>query len=152
MNDTTLSPVLPPHRQAVYNPGRLTDPEVKASFIARESLLEMLLEDIDVTRQGNIPQHHLVIGQRGMGKTLLLRRLDVALREPSRATHFIPLRFPEEQWTVDRLSKFWLNCLDSLADTLEREGGAVGVVEKIDEVVDQLDRDHESEELLSEAT
>src|ERR1700720_2628684 len=133
MSDPSPLVELPTQRQAIYNPGRLTDSEVKASYIARGSVLDMLLEDIDGTRVGGIPQHHLVIGQRGMGKTMLLRRLDVSLREKPRSTHFIPLRFPEEQWTIDRLSKFWLNCLDSFADTLEREGAALALVEKVDE-------------------
>jgi tetratricopeptide (TPR) repeat protein len=145
------TPVLPAYRQAIYNPGRLTDSEVKASFIARQGLLALLMEDIDGTRPGSIPQHHLVIGQRGMGKTTLLRRIDVALREPPRSAHYVPLRFPEEQWTLDRLSKLWLNCLDSLADTLEREGGASLIVQKIDAAVDRLSHEQEKEDLLAES-
>lgn len=144
-------PSLPANRQAVYNPGRLTDAEVKASFIARQALLELLLEDVESTRARGIPQHHLIVGQRGMGKTTLLRRLDVALREPSRSGRFIPLSFPEEQWSLDRLSKLWLNCLDSLADTLEREGAEQDVIDRIDDAVDVLAEQHSDEGLLAEA-
>lgn len=151
MNEELYPTVVPVHRQAIYNPGRLTDPEVKASYIARQALLEMLLEDIRETRPGGIPQHHLIIGQRGMGKTTLLRRIDVALREDSDTDRFIPLSFPEEQWTLDRLSKLWLNCLDSLADTLEREVDGDGAVKMIDEAVEQLLRENQKESLLSEA-
>ncbi len=114
-------------------------------------MFEPLLEEITATRAGGIPQHHLLIGQRGMGKTTLLHRLDVALREAAHAPRFIPLIFPEEQWTIDRLSKLWLNCLDSLADTLEREGAPAEAITAIDEAVDRLTHEHEKEELLSEA-
>lgn len=149
---TTTDPVLSLHRQAIYNPGRLTDAEVKASFIARQGLFEELLDDIRSSRPDGRPQHHLIVGQRGMGKTTLLRRLDVATREEPDLAGFIPLGFPEEQWTIDRLSKLWLNCLDSLAETLEREGKAEKVINDIDASVDALRSDQEGEALLAEAT
>ena len=151
MNEDALTPLLPAYRQAIYNPGRLTDAEIRASYIARQAMFEHLLEEIDATKPGAIPQHHLLIGQRGMGKTTLLHRLDVALREEAYAPRFIPLIFPEEQWTIDRLSKLWLNCLDSLADTLEREGAVSEAITAIDEAVDRLTREHGKEDLLSEA-
>ncbi len=146
----TADPVLPVYRQAIYNPGRLTDAEVKATFIARQGLFRELEDDIRASRPGGRPQHHLIIGQRGMGKTTLLRRLDVSLREDPGLVTFVPLSFPEEQWTIDRLSKLWLNCLDSLADTLEREDQASPVIDSIDSTVDALRRDPMGEDLLSE--
>ncbi len=146
----TEGPVLPVYRHAIYNPGRLTDAEVKATFIARQALFHELMDDIRASRPGSRPQHHLVVGQRGMGKTILLRRLDVSLREDPNLATFVPLSFPEEQWTIDRLSKLWLNCLDSLADTLEKEDQASPVIDAIDSAVDVLRRDPMSEDLLSE--
>ncbi len=143
-------PVLPVYRHAIYNPGRLTDAEVRATFIARQALFHELVDDVRASRPGSRPQHHLVIGQRGMGKTTLLRRLDVSLRENPNLATFVPLSFPEEQWTIDRLSKLWLNCLDSLADTLEKEDQASPVIDVIDSAVDALRRDPMSEDLLSE--
>ncbi len=146
----TASPVLPVYRQAIYNPGRLTDAEIKATFIARQGLFHELEDDIRASRPGGRPQHHLVVGRRGMGKTILLRRLDVSLREGPSPVPFVPLSFPEEQWTIDRLSKLWLNCLDSLADTLEREGRSSPTIDAIDSAVDTLRRDPMSEDLLAE--
>ena len=151
MTDVLTDPVLPAFRHAIYNPNRLSDEEIKASFIVRQALLEALLEDIDSTRPGGIPQHHFIAGQRGMGKTMLLCRLGAALREPGRRARFLPLRFPEEQWTIDRLSKYWLNCLDSMADALEREGGNTELVRRLDETVERLRQDTGKEELLAEA-
>jgi hypothetical protein len=68
-----------------------------------------------------------------MGKSTLLHRIAVELRKEQHRNSFIPLTFPEEQYNVDRLSKFWLNCLDALADALDREGST--------DQLDQLDQD-----------
>jgi tetratricopeptide (TPR) repeat protein len=143
--------ILQLNRMAIFTPGRQTDDELKTAYIARIDLLQNILDDIAATRVGGIPQHHLVIGQRGMGKTTLLRRIDVALRELPRAANFIPLSFPEEQWTIDRLSALWLNCLDSLADTLERENSNEPLIKTIDEAVKRLRNDNAPEDILAEA-
>lgn len=148
MNDKTQA-VLPVYRQAIYNPSRLTDPEIKASFIARQAVFEAIRDDVAAIQAGSMPQHHLVIGQRGMGKTTLLRRIEVALREPPLASRFVPVAFPEEPYALDRLSKLWLNCLDSLADALEREG-CPSQVAAIDAEVDRLRGEREREDLLAE--
>lgn len=141
---------LPLHRMAIFTPGRQTDEEVKASFIARQAVLDLILDDVRATRAKSIPQHHIIIGQRGMGKTTLLRRLHVALREEPLSQSFIPLGFPEEQYSVDRLSTVFLNCLDALADTLEQENSPEQFINEIDEAVERLRKDRASEELVAQ--
>src|SRR5271168_309740 len=75
-----------------------------------------------------------------MGKSTLLARLGAELRTDTELSKlFVPLVFAEEQYTVDRLSKFWLNCLDALADAAEREG-RTGDSDRIDAVVQSLKR------------
>lgn len=143
--------LLAAHRVAVFMPGRQNDDEIRAAFIARQTTLELIVEDIASTRDGGIPQHHLIVGQRGMGKTTLLRRLDLALREPPLSTRFVPLSFPEEQWAVDRLSALWLNCLDAFADTLERESRAPGLIAKIDRAVETIRQDPSPEALVAQS-
>ncbi|MBK8037893.1 MAG: tetratricopeptide repeat protein [Verrucomicrobiaceae bacterium] len=150
---STPPPPAPPmalHRMAIFTPGRQSDDEIRASFIARQDVLDRILEDIRATRAGSIPQHHLLIGQRGMGKTTMLRRLHVALREQPLAQSFIPLGFPEEQYSVDRLSTVFLNCLDALADTLEQENGSEAIIIKIDEAVERLRKDRAAEEIVAQ--
>jgi tetratricopeptide (TPR) repeat protein len=117
----------------IFNPGRLSDTEIERAFIIRIKLFEYLLQGIVAETPATIPQHYLVIGQRGMGKSTLLHRIAVELRKEQHRNSFIPLTFPEEQYNVDRLSKFWLNCLDALADALDREGST--------DQLDQLDQD-----------
>lgn len=135
---------------AIFSPGRQNDDEIRASYIARQAMLDLILGDIRSTRAGAIPQHHIIIGQRGMGKTTLLKRLDVELRDEPLAKHFIPLGFPEEQYAVDRLSTVFLNCLDSLADTLEREEHSQDLIDRIDDEVERLRKDRASDDLVAQ--
>ncbi|MEO5730936.1 MAG: ATP-binding protein [Byssovorax sp.] len=110
----------PLHGVAVYNPDLLSKQELIAHFVARRSLLERLVEDLG--REG-ATQHHLIIGQRGMGKTTLLRRLRHAVEDdPALDQQWIPLTFPEEQYNISRLSDLYLNCIDALGDALEQRG------------------------------
>ncbi|MDX1970359.1 MAG: AAA family ATPase, partial [Planctomycetaceae bacterium] len=132
-------PAIAVHRLRKYNPARMTDAEIELTFVARKDVLERILQDLAGERADSRPQHHLIIGQRGMGKTTLLLRLAAALRSAAYRERFVPLVFAEEQYSVDRLSKFWLNCLDSLADCCELEGDAAAA-DRIDGVVQRLDR------------
>lgn len=120
-----------------FNPGRLTDQEIEMSFIARKELFENLLGNVIDNDEQSIPQHLLIIGQRGMGKTSLLVRLAVELKKEKYKDFFIPLVFPEEQYNIDKLSKFWLNSLDALADALDREDQNT-LVDEIDVRISQL--------------
>ncbi len=129
---------LPLHGVAVYNPGFLNDAELKRYFVARRPLLEQLLGELHREVPERTPQHRLIVGTRGMGKTLLLHRLALAVKEePSLAPVWLPLSFPEEQYNIARLSDLWVNCLDALGDALEQAGEA-GLCKELDECVDNL--------------
>ncbi len=117
----TRNPFLKNTQLGIFNPGRLSDHELEQIFVARHLFFDYMMKKIADEAAEGIPQHHLIIGQRGMGKSTLLHRIAAELRRPPYKEDFIPLTFSEEQYNVDRLSKFWLNCLDALADALERE-------------------------------
>ena len=132
------SPVLALHEISLYNAGRVPPEKIIAAFAARRQQFERLMADIAAEKPGSRAQHHLIVGQRGMGKTMLLARIAAELRtKPEFAARFIPLAFAEEQYAVDRLSKFWLNCLDSLADAREAANDTQAVAE-IDATVARL--------------
>jgi len=129
-----------PIRFRVFNPHRLNADELRETFVARQKLFDSIIRDIAAHKPNSVPQHHLVVGQRGMGKTTLLQRIAVELLTEPLRQEFLPLTFPEEQYVeVDRLSKFWLNCLDSAADALEREHNTAAVAE-IDATVQELEK------------
>ncbi|HWK02154.1 MAG TPA: tetratricopeptide repeat protein [Puia sp.] len=105
-----------------FNAHTRSNEDVIKTFIVRKEILQELERGIKNEKKNSIPQHYLIIGTRGMGKSTLLKRLEIRLGETDMKDQYIPLLFPEEQYNVDRISKFWLNSLDVLADTLEQEG------------------------------
>ncbi|MCY2966674.1 MAG: hypothetical protein NT069_24105, partial [Planctomycetota bacterium] len=131
---TTPAPPQITRRLPVYNPRVLSDAEIVATFVARLPLFHRMIDDLDAETPTSLAQSHLIIGQRGMGKTTLLVRLAAELRGPRFRERLIPLTFPEEQYTIDRLSKLWLNCLDALADARQASQNAAAV-ERIDAAV-----------------
>lgn len=129
-------PTIPLHRLRIFNPSSMTGQEIEGLFAVREEILQRILEDICRETPYSRPQHHLLVGQRGMGKTTMLLRLAAALRQSPLHQHFIPLSFAEEQYTIDRLSQFWLNCLDSLAVSCDLAGLSEQAI-----VIDKVIRD-----------
>lgn len=105
---------------AVYAPNRLDVPTFKAGFVARQELADFLLDRLREIPTDGVADHRLIVGQRGMGKTSLLRRLAIGIAEDADlAARYIPLTFREEQYNVRSLDRFWRNCGDSLAEWCE---------------------------------
>ncbi len=130
--------IIPLQRISVFMPHRLTDMEMRLLFIARKPLFERIMQRIGQEKPKSIPQHYLLVGVRGMGKTMLLRRLAVELSDEKYRNRFVGLSFPEEQYNIDRLSKFWLNALDALANTLQKEGDEAAA-DLLDKEIAQLE-------------
>lgn len=132
------------HRPALYNPALWSRDEVKTYYIARQPLLARLLDDLRRECPGSRPQHRLILGLRGTGKSTLLHRLAVAVEDdPELAAQWLPLTFPEEQYNIGTLADLWLNCLDALGDRLEGRGRSAEAA-KIDVTIASLARrDHE---------
>lgn len=127
-------------RPALYNPSLWSSAEVRDYYVARTALLDRFVADLKREKAGTRPQHRLIVGQRGMGKSTLLRRLAVAVEDdPDLDAQWLPLNFPEEQYNVAGLADFWLNCLDALGDQLEARGEREAVA-AIDTEVERLDR------------
>lgn len=133
----------PLHGLAVYNPRLLSKDELVRFFVARQRELGRLVDALRREAEGQ-PQHHLVVGARGMGKTTLLNRLRYAIEDdPQLRERCLGLVFPEEQYNIGSLSDFWLNCIDALADVLEHRGH--------DELSQELDEQIAHLQSLSEA-
>ncbi len=106
-----------------YNPHLWSAEQLRAIFVARKNELADLLHTLRTTPPDTVGQHVLLVGARGMGKSTLMRRLALAVEDdPDLSTAWLPLRFPEEQYTVATLGQFWANVLDSLADALQHLG------------------------------
>ena len=127
-------------RPALYNPALWSAAELRTYFVARTALLARLVDDLHRETPATPPQHRLILGMRGMGKSTLLRRLALAVSDDADLdASWLPLSFPEEQYNVANLADFWLNCLDALGDLLEARGEAAEVA-AIDAEVERLTR------------
>ncbi len=98
-----------------YNPSFLSDRESMDRFAVRTAELQKILA---VIRQGEntSSQHVLVAGDRGCGKTSLVRRAVAELRRsPEFAGRWLPLTFGEESYEATSVGQFWLEAVLRLA-------------------------------------
>lgn len=115
---------------ALYNPALLGEDAVGLARSLRRPLVERLLGLLARLGGEGAPQHQLVLGARGSGKTMLLRTLRHAiLAHKDLANRWLPLTFPEAQWDVTRPSDLWENALDYLMVALERADPGRGPTE-----------------------
>ena len=122
-----------------YNPHLWGPAELRAIFVVRTRELADLLRLLRGTAQGAMPQHLLITGARGMGKTTLLRRLALAVEDdPELAARWVPVTFPEEQYTVSTLAELWRNVLDALADTREHQGAPAAELDQLDREIARI--------------
>ncbi len=102
-------------RRRLYNPAQLTPEELKESFIARQDVLERMLEVLNGHERDRPCQHMMIVGPRGMGKTTLgLRFLHAAADNPGLAASWQPVPFHEESYGIGDLADFWLAALRHL--------------------------------------
>ena len=102
-------------RTMKYNPAFLTEQELVESFVVRETDLESILETVR-ENDGQCNQHVLVVGPRGIGKTMLVLRAVTAVRGDAELdARWYPLVFGEESYQVASPGEFWLEALFHLA-------------------------------------
>ena len=124
----------------LYNPQRQSAEVTEKLFSVRQKQFELLLHKVIQENENSIPQHYLIIGQRGMGKTTILKRMEVELHKEQYRQRFIPLLFCEEQYNVKNLAEFWLNSLDALADSLEYEKSSREILATIDKKIKEFSK------------
>jgi len=98
-----------------YNPAFLSPEELIRSFVVRHTELELIVQVIR-ENTGDSNQHVLVIGPRGIGKTMLVLRVVEQIRaEEDLQGCWYPLVFGEESYQVSTPGEFWLEALFHLA-------------------------------------
>ena len=112
---TALRPATP-----LYNQRGQSDEDFLSGFVARKDELELLLNGLRSALRGGASEHQLIVGQRGMGKSMLLRAMAASIKSDD-ALHgaLLPLQFREEQYNVNALDVFWRNCAEALAQWCE---------------------------------
>ena len=92
----------------IFNPDEEPKDLLIATFVIRQNVFEKIFKAIKELPTKAAPQHFLVIGQRGMGKTTLLLRLKYAIEDDKDLSQYLlPIRFPEEQYQISDLPGFW---------------------------------------------
>jgi tetratricopeptide (TPR) repeat protein len=98
-----------------YNPAFLSKDALVKSFVVRSKELGLIVQTIrNNTTESN--QHILVIGPRGIGKTMLvLRAAEEIRRDKELSEKWYPLVFAEESYSVSTPGEFWLEAIFHLA-------------------------------------
>ncbi|NLL37577.1 MAG: ATP-binding protein [Fretibacterium sp.] len=115
-------------RPLKYNPSFLSDEELLANFSVRQSELKAMMDCVR-KNSGKANLHTLLVGARGSGKTMLLRRFLVEVRSDAKlASLWHPVIFSEENYEILSLDDLWLQTLYYLASplygTLKAQGGS----------------------------
>jgi len=115
-----------------YNPGVMGDDELVRSFVVRHKCLELILEALkENAGSASANRHLLVVGPRGIGKTMLVRRVAAEVRSnPEYGRVWFPIVFGEESYQVSSAGEFWLEALFHLSDQI---GGR-----KLDSTLEEL--------------
>ncbi len=100
----------------LYNPDRMTEQEIKRTFVARQHLVEDLTTQIERQPQGAGVQHFVIIAPRGMGKTTMLLMVGFAVRDRGLSADWQTVRFAEESYSITSLADFWLQVIHLLAE------------------------------------
>jgi TPR repeat protein/nucleoside-triphosphatase THEP1 len=96
------------HIPLVNNPAEKPKSQFLSEFVIRQMEFENIYDVISHYNPTTAPQHFLIAGQRGMGKTTLLLRIKYAIEDdPKLNNYLIPVRFSEEQYNIARLDRIW---------------------------------------------
>ncbi|MCA9513854.1 MAG: ATP-binding protein, partial [Myxococcales bacterium] len=121
--------------RALYNPALMSRADCGPDALLHQTVADRLLAALRRDAGEGAPQHQLVLGPRGSGKTVLLRVLGHLIEDDAElAARWFPLTFPEAQYDVARLADLWTNALDYLAVALLRRGHAAEAREVHDAV------------------
>ena len=113
-----------------YNPHNQTEDELIEGFVVRKKEFQALYGDIKNDAMKHPPQHAIIHGRRGSGKTTFLLRLYYEIkRDTSINKWLLPLIFNEEQYSVRTLYKLWESVAKGLENEYEEFSGLPDVME-----------------------
>jgi len=105
-----------------YIPDEINEKDFLAKFVIRNDIFEDIFEDIKNADFNVSNQHYILVGQRGQGKTSLLRRISIALKDDEKLSKFvIPIKFSEEQYQIRSLCRFF----EVIAEELQENNGDI---------------------------
>lgn len=91
-----------------YTPDEMNEEEFLARFAVRNEIVESIFSDLKTSDYTVPNQNYLIIGQRGQGKTTLLRKLQLDVKNDATLSAFLlPVKFAEEQYQIRSLCRLW---------------------------------------------
>lgn len=98
-----------------YTPDEMEEQEFLSRFVVRTDIFNDIFSDITSANYAIPQQHYLIIGQRGQGKTTLLRKLLIEVKNSHELSgRILPVKFSEEQYQIRSLSRLWEEVADYL--------------------------------------
>ena len=107
--------------ELLYNPDQMPESEIKATFVAREKLVDDLIALVEGQPDGAGMQHVVIIAPRGMGKTTVLLMVKFAVNDRGLAGRWLAVKFPEESYGVNDLADLWIETLNLIATETEND-------------------------------
>jgi len=91
-----------------YIPDELDEKTFLEKFVVRNEIFNEIFEDIKTSDYNEQTQHYILIGQRGQGKTSLLRKIQLEIQNDKKLSKFLlPIKFAEEQYQIRTLCRLW---------------------------------------------
>lgn len=91
-----------------YTPDEMSEKEFLDRFVVREDIFNDIFEDIKSSDYNVSNQHYIILGQRGQGKTTLLRKINIEVKNDKELCKFLlPIKFAEEQYQIRSLCRLW---------------------------------------------
>ncbi len=104
----------------------MSEDEFLSRFVVREDIFNDVFEDIKSSNDSNSNQHYILIGQRGQGKTTLLRKLQIEVKSDKELSKFLlPVKFAEEQYQIRSLCRLWEEVAEYLQTFYEDDFGSI---------------------------
>lgn len=100
----------------IYNPANKRKEQLIDEFVVRTDEYQLILDDLRSFNGNEVYKHHLIIGQRGSGKTTLIHRIKYAIEGDSALNELIPIALGEEQYGISELMNLWEKVGEILED------------------------------------
>lgn len=101
-----------------YTPDEMEERDFLSRFVVRTDIFNEIFSDITSANNTVPQQHYIIIGQRGQGKTTLLRKVLLEVKNsPELSERILPVKFSEEQYQIRSLSRLWEEVSDYLQST-----------------------------------
>ena len=103
------------YNRYIYTPDEMSEDAFLARFVVRNEVFEEIFNEIKKADFDVTNQHYIIVGQHGQGKTTLLRKLHLEVRNDEELSKFLlPIKFREEQYQIRSLCKLWEEVADYL--------------------------------------